>query len=88
MIEDWRIRWRQGNFPFLFVQLANFMERKDVPQESQWAELREAQTQALELPNTGMATIIDIGEANDIHPRNKQDVGRRLMGCGAQSGFQ
>jgi len=78
MIEDWRIRWRQGNFPFLFVQLANFMERKDLPQESQWAELREAQTQALQLPNTGMATIIDIGEANDIHPRNKQDVGRRL----------
>ncbi len=78
MIQDWRQHWGQGDFPFLFVQLANFRARKPEPGESDWAELREAQTMALKLPNTGMAVIIDIGEANDIHPKNKQDVGRRL----------
>jgi len=78
MITDWRSHWGQGNFPFLFVQLANFMQPKDPPTESTWAELREAQTMTLSLPATGMATIIDIGEADDIHPRNKQDVGKRL----------
>jgi sialate O-acetylesterase len=78
MITDWRKHWGQGDFPFLFVQLANFMKAKDEPDESSWAELREAQTMALSLPNTGMAVIIDIGEADDIHPRNKQDVGYRL----------
>ena len=78
MIEDWREHWGQGNFPFLFVQLANFMKAKPIPSESEWAELREAQTLTLSLPNTGMASAIDIGEADDIHPRNKQEVGRRL----------
>jgi sialate O-acetylesterase len=78
MITNWRKDWRQGNFPFLFVQLANFMDTKPDPGESAWAELREAQTMTLSLPNTGMATIIDIGEAKDIHPKNKQDVGKRL----------
>ncbi|KPK45084.1 MAG: hypothetical protein AMJ65_01115, partial [Phycisphaerae bacterium SG8_4] len=78
MIMNWREDWGQGNFPFLFVQLANFMETKDEPGDSSWAELREAQTMTLSLPNTGMATIIDIGEAKDIHPKNKQDVGKRL----------
>jgi sialate O-acetylesterase len=78
MIEDWRDHWGQGDFPFLFVQLANFMEVKPIPTESEWAELREAQTLTLSLPNTGMASAIDIGEADDIHPRNKQEVGRRL----------
>ena len=78
MIEDWRKTWGIGDFPFLFVQLANFMERKPEPSESAWAELREAQASALRLPNTGMAVAIDIGEANDIHPKNKQDVGKRL----------
>jgi sialate O-acetylesterase len=78
LITDWRTHWGQGDFPFLFVQLANFMQPKDPPAESTWAELREAQTMTLSLPNTGMATIIDIGEADDIHPRNKQDVGKRL----------
>jgi sialate O-acetylesterase len=78
MITNWRDAWGLGDFPFLFVQLANYMERKEVQPESNWAFLREAQTQTLELPNTGMATIIDIGEAGDIHPRNKKDVGERL----------
>ncbi len=65
-------------FSVLFVQLANFKDVKDLPAEDDWAELREAQTMALELPNTGMAVIIDIGDAKDIHPKNKQDVGNRL----------
>jgi sialate O-acetylesterase len=78
MVTDWRARWRRGDFPFLFVQLANFRSRRPEPAESDWAELREAQARALALPATGMAVAIDIGEANDIHPRNKQEVGRRL----------
>jgi sialate O-acetylesterase len=78
MIRSWWNAWRQEDFPFLFVQLANFMAVKDEPGDSAWAELREAQLMTLELPNTGMAVIIDIGEANDIHPKNKQDVGKRL----------
>jgi sialate O-acetylesterase len=78
MIRDWRGAWGRGDFPFLFVQLANYMERKEAPGESAWAELREAQMRTLVLPNTGMAVIIDIGEADDIHPRNKTDVGLRL----------
>ena len=78
MITDWRNLWDQGDFSFYYVQLANFMQRQDDPQESRWAELREAQTMTLELTNTGMAIAIDIGEADDIHPRNKQDVGKRL----------
>jgi len=78
MITDWRTHWGLGDFPFLFVQLANFKKAADEPGDSNWAELREAQSMTLKLPNTGMAVIIDIGEADDIHPRNKQDVGYRL----------
>jgi sialate O-acetylesterase len=78
MIKDWRNHWGQGAIPFLFVQLANYTKPVDVPSESNWAELREAQTQTLDLENTGMAVIIDAGEANDIHPRDKQTVGYRL----------
>lgn len=78
MISDWRQRWQQGNLPFLFVQLANYMKTKPLPSESEWAELREAQTLTLSQPNTGMACAIDIGDANDIHPKNKQEAGRRL----------
>ena len=78
MIQNWRADWGQGAFPFLFVQLANFQPRRETPGGSTWAELREAQQMALALPNTGMAVAIDIGEADDIHPRNKQDVGLRL----------
>lgn len=78
MIRDWRQKWDKGDFPFLFVQLANFMKPADEPLDSAWAELREAQTMTLSLPNTAQAIIIDLGEADDIHPTNKQDVGYRL----------
>ncbi|MCK4751646.1 MAG: beta galactosidase jelly roll domain-containing protein, partial [Bacteroidales bacterium] len=78
MITDWRNKWNNPGMGFYFVQLANFRKTVDVPSESEWAELREAQTMALSLPKTGMAVTIDIGEADDIHPRNKQDVGKRL----------
>ncbi|QTE40021.1 sialate O-acetylesterase [Mucilaginibacter gossypii] len=78
MINGWRNIWNEGNFPFYFVQLANWQKRDTEPVPSGWAELREAQTQTLELPNTGMAVAIDLGEADNIHPKNKQEVGRRL----------
>lgn len=78
MITDWRSKWGIGDFPFLIVQLANYKQPVTIPSESQWAELREAQASALDLPNTAIACAIDIGEANDIHPKNKEDVGRRL----------
>ena len=77
-IMDWRNKWQQGNIPFLYVQLPNFMEANYLPSESQWAELREAQLKSLSVPNTGMAVAIDLGEWNDIHPDNKKDVGDRL----------
>ena len=78
MITDWRIRWQQGYVPFLYVQLPNYRKRQQEPMESQWAELREAQAMALSQPNTGMVCTIDLGEAESIHPVNKQDVGLRL----------
>lgn len=78
MILDWRRRWQQDELPFLFVQLANYKQPDKKPQPSEWAELREAQEMALSLPNTGMATAIDLGEADNIHPANKKEVGRRL----------
>ncbi|MDR1879728.1 MAG: sialate O-acetylesterase [Tannerellaceae bacterium] len=77
MITDWRKQWGY-DFPFYFVQLANYMKPVAEPAESAWAELREAQQKTLHLSNTGMAVTIDIGDADDIHPKNKQDVGRRL----------
>ena len=78
MIESWRDEWGIGNFPFYWVQLADFKAEREQPAESDWAELREAQTMTLSLPHTGQAVIIDIGEGKDIHPKNKVDVGRRL----------
>lgn len=79
MITDWRTRWGQGDFPFLFVQLASFNAANgNSVKGSTWGELREAQTMTLALPNTGMAVTSDIGEPKDIHPKNKQDVGKRL----------
>ena len=81
MIHDWRRRWGQGDFPFLWAQLPNFKKRNDDPNAlSVWAHTRESMAKTLWLPNTGMATTIDIGEARDIHPKNKQDVGKRLAG--------
>ena len=78
LIKDWRAHWNQGDFPFLFVQIANFHKVQTKPEEDTWAELREAQLLTLSTPNTGMAVSIDIGEADDRYPKNKQEVGRRL----------
>ena len=97
MILGWRYEFaraqdiprEEGEFPFLFVQLANYFPRRDEPTDSYWAQVREAQLGTLEVPRTGMAVAIDIGEANDIHPRNKQEVGRRLaLSALAQVYFQ
>lgn len=78
LIEDWRERWGRGDFHFGWVQLANFRAVVDEPAPSAWAELRESQSLTLALPKTGMALAIDCGEADDIHPRDKQTVGERL----------
>lgn len=78
LINDWRQKWAQGNLPFLYVQLPNFMDVSYLPGESQWAATREAQLKALVVPNTGMAVTIDLGEWNDIHPDRKKEVGERL----------
>ncbi len=79
MIADWRSRFGVGKFPFYIVQLANFQASQPEPGDNEWAELREAQLlTAQNVPNTGIAVTIDIGDANDIHPKDKQDVGKRL----------
>lgn len=78
LIKNWRVKWGQGNFPFLFVQLANFMEDFPEPRESNWAALRQSQFETLNVKNTGMVVTIDVGEWNDIHPLNKEAVGHRL----------
>jgi len=78
MIESWRTWWGDAKMPFYFVQLASFRPREAQPSEGGWARLRESQLKTLALHDTGMAVAIDIGEALEIHPRNKQDVGRRL----------
>ncbi len=79
LIRDWRRRFGQGELPFYFVQLANYKTRHSTPVDTDWALLREAQRLTeLEVPNTGMAVAIDIGDAGDIHPKNKKEVGRRL----------
>ncbi len=80
MIQNWRDEWKQGDFPFYWVQLADYTRETDDPGDSNWAELREAQTMTMDrLANTGEAVIIDLGEAADIHPRNKLGVARRLV---------
>ncbi len=78
LITDWRKQFGQPDMPFYFVQLANYLDRKLVQADSPWAALREAQSKAQHLAHTGMAANIDIGEAHDIHPKNKQEVARRL----------
>jgi len=78
LINDWRSHWRQGDFPFIYVQLPNFVEVNEETTQYDWAYFRESQLKALSIPNTGMVVTIDIGEFNDIHPVNKKDVGTRL----------
>ncbi|QDU62498.1 hypothetical protein Pan216_33650 [Planctomycetes bacterium Pan216] len=79
LINDWRTQWKQGDFPFLFVQLAPFQKKSSKPTESGWAELREAQRlTSIKVPNTAMAVTTDVGDENDVHPRMKQPVGSRL----------
>ena len=78
LIKDWRKQFGQPRLPFLYVQLANYSKKEQPNQPSSWAELRESQLKTLELADTGMAVIIDIGNGADIHPRNKKDVGKRL----------
>src|SRR6187431_18556 len=77
-IIDWRNKWKQGDLPFLYVQLPGFMDYNYLPSESNWAALRESQLKSLTVPNTAMVVAIDLGEWNDIHPDNKKDVGERL----------
>lgn len=79
MIEQWRKEWKEGDFSFYWVQLADYLPEKPEPGDSNWAELRESQTKTMKLPNTGQAVIIDLGEGKDIHPKNKHDVAARLV---------
>ncbi len=78
LIQSWRSKWGQGDTPFLFVQLANYGSPADKPANSNWAALREAQLKTLSVGSTGMAVTIDLGNSMNIHPTNKQDVGKRL----------
>lgn len=87
MITDWRKAWKQ-DFPFYFVQLANYLKPEAVQPDSRWAALRDAQAHSLHLPHTGMACAIDLGEAYDIHPKNKQEVGRRLAQAALADTYQ
>jgi sialate O-acetylesterase len=79
LITDWRIRWGEGDFPFAWVQLPNFQAPQKQPvEDSGWVQVREGMLKTLALPNTGMAITLDVGEANNIHPKHKQEVGQRL----------
>lgn len=78
MIKDWRTNWQQGDFPFLFVLLANYRVPATTPSQDFWPWAREGQMKALDLPNTGAASAIDIGDEKTIHPLDKLDVGIRL----------
>lgn len=89
LIHDWRNQWKEKNMPFYFVQLASFSAGNGNSNKgSTWAELREAQTlTAINVPNTDIAITTDIGDAHDIHPRNKQDVGKRLAALALQNTY-
>jgi sialate O-acetylesterase len=89
MIKDWRRAWNCGEFPFLFVQLANYMKRETEPTQTDggWPGLREAQAMTLKLANTGQAVAIDVGEGDDIHPKNKAEVGKRLALAGLKIAY-
>ena len=79
MIKAWRERWNEGDFPFGIIQLPNYRDPKDEPADEAWSHIREAQRRtAQSSPNTGLIVTIDIGEARDIHPKNKLDVGKRM----------
>ena len=78
LINDWREKWGKGEFPFYYVQLATFISEGNSNVGSSWAEVREAQTNTLQVPNTGMVVTTDVGNPHDIHPTNKQTVGARL----------
>ncbi|WOO41324.1 sialate O-acetylesterase [Rubellicoccus peritrichatus] len=78
MIESWREKWNQGDFPFIYVELAGYGRKQTQPSEGGWAPIREAQGYALELPNTSVGTAVDVGEEREIHPRDKETVGKRL----------
>jgi sialate O-acetylesterase len=80
LINDWRLKWGQGNFPFIIVQLPNFLKAKDQPSESSWAAMREAQLKTAQTVANAAVTInIDLGEWNDIHPQSKKEVGERIV---------
>ena len=87
MIQDWRNHWGEGDFPFYYCQLANFMPRKPAPSESAWAELRDAQTRTLSVSNTGMAVLIDCGDEGNIHPHDKKTPGERLAAIALASTY-
>lgn len=88
LILDWRKLFRNPDMPFLFVQLANYLDPQTGPEESAWAELRWAQYKTCSLAHTGMATAIDLGEANDIHPKRKKEVGERLAGLALRDSYK
>jgi sialate O-acetylesterase len=88
LIADWRRNWNQKSLPFLSVQLTNFLESKNQPSESNWALLREAQLKSLSILATGLAGTIEIGEWTDIHPLNKEDVGKRLALAAQKSAYR
>jgi len=79
MIADWRAKFNQGDFPFLYVQLAGYHRKQKQPEGSYWAEVREAQDKTLKIKNTGMVTAFDVGDSSNVHPKNKQEVARRLV---------
>jgi len=80
MIVDWRAKFNQGDFPFLYVQLAGYHRKQKQPETSSyWAEVREAQDKTLKVKNTGMVTAFDVGDSSNVHPKNKQEVARRLV---------
>ncbi len=87
LISDWRQKWNKPNFPFYFVQLATYKTTGNSNEGCDWAELQEAQTLTLKVPNTGMAVTADIGNPWDIHPGNKQDVGKRLAALALNSTY-
>lgn len=78
LVKEWRDNWKLGDFPFLYVQLANYSEPSEIGKHYGWARLREAQRRGLKINNTGMAVSIDVGEKNELHPFNKKELGRRL----------